>query len=151
MFCDNGGSTDHLLHPRIVICSRVRASAAQVKPAAARCASDGMPARAPRPTPVGEGPARGGGGQEADAADQLSGTADALLRGSFDLILAGHTHGGQVHIPLLDRPVLADMAGPYDRGLFRAAAGPLHVNPGIGTFLVPVRLACRPEITVVAF
>lgn len=77
-------------------------------------------------------------------------TADEVPPGSFDLILAGHTHGGQVRIPVLDRPVLGDMAAPYDRGLFRTAAGPLYVNPGIGTFLVRVRLACRPEITVVA-
>lgn len=77
--------------------------------------------------------------------------ADGLPTGSFDLILAGHTHGGQARIPLLDRPVLADMAGPYDRGLFQTRAGPLYVNPGIGTFLAPVRFACRPELTVIAF
>lgn len=104
--------------------------------------SSGRAARVPR---------EGAAGRKRMLLTHYPETADGFPPGSFDLILAGHTHGGQVRIPLLDRPVLAGMAGPYDRGLFRTGAGPLHVNPGIGTFLAPVRLACRPEITVIAF
>lgn len=67
----------------------------------------------------------------------------------FDLILAGHTHGGQVCLPgrgpLLDLPLL----GRYVRGLYQTPVGPLYVNPGLGTFLLRIRLACRPEITVI--
>jgi len=67
----------------------------------------------------------------------------------FDLILAGDTYGSQVRLPgagpLLDLPLV----GTYDRGLFRTPAGLLHVNPGIGTYLVPVRFGCRPEITLI--
>jgi predicted MPP superfamily phosphohydrolase len=67
----------------------------------------------------------------------------------FDLILAGHTHGGQVRLPgrgaLLDLPVV----GAHDRGLFQTPVGPLHVNPGLGTFFLPVRFGCRPEIAVI--
>jgi len=73
---------------------------------------------------------------------------DQIRRTTFDLILAGHTHGGQVRIPwggpLLNLP----QVGQYDRGLFFTPAGPLYVNPGIGTYEVPVRFACRPEITI---
>ena len=36
----------------------------------------------------------------------------------------------------------------YDLGLFPTPAGPLYVNPGLGWFPVPIRLNCRPEITV---
>lgn len=78
-------------------------------------------------------------------------TVHELSPGSFDLILAGHTHGGQVRLPLWNRAVLHDTVAPFDRGLFQTAAGPLHVSPGIGTFLMRVRLFCRPEITVITF
>jgi predicted MPP superfamily phosphohydrolase len=37
----------------------------------------------------------------------------------------------------------------YDTGLFETAAGPLYVNPGIGWFYLPVRLNCRPELTLI--
>lgn len=67
----------------------------------------------------------------------------------FDLILAGHTHGGQVRFPGLGP--LADFPGigEYDRGLFDTAAGPLYVNPGVGTYHFRIRFCCRPEIAVV--
>lgn len=66
----------------------------------------------------------------------------------FDLILAGHTHGGQVRVPLLGKALLPYDAGRYDRGLFPTDAGPLYVHPGIGTFFANVRFGCRPEIAV---
>lgn len=68
---------------------------------------------------------------------------------SFDLILAGHSHGGQVRLPFWGALVLPFRVRPYDLGLFQTKAGPLYVNPGIGTFSLPVRSWCRPEITVI--
>ena len=68
----------------------------------------------------------------------------------FNLILAGHTHGGQLRIPFVWRRLLPDIA-EYDRGLFQTPAGPLYVNPGLGTFMIQARFACRPEITVLEF
>ena len=38
--------------------------------------------------------------------------------------------------------------GRYEIGRFETAAGPLHVNPGIGCFYLDVRFNCRPELTV---
>ena len=73
--------------------------------------------------------------------------ADQLDGRKFDLILAGHTHGGQVRIPLTP----LEGMGPYDRGLFQTPAGPLYVNPGIGTYYLDARFRCRPEITVIEF
>jgi uncharacterized protein len=67
----------------------------------------------------------------------------------FDLILAGHTHGGQVRIPLIGKALLPYDVGKYDRGLFSTDAGPLYVHPGIGTFYANVRFGCRPEITLI--
>jgi len=67
----------------------------------------------------------------------------------FDVMLAGHTHGGQVRIPFANRSALPIDIGKYDRGLFQTASGPLYVNPGIGTFYLNMRFICRPEITVI--
>jgi predicted MPP superfamily phosphohydrolase len=66
----------------------------------------------------------------------------------FDLLLAGHSHGGQVRIPFYGALVLPYWVGKYDMGMFRVPAGPLYVNPGIGYLITPIRFNCRPEITV---
>ncbi|MBM4144043.1 MAG: hypothetical protein FJ225_10700 [Lentisphaerae bacterium] len=68
---------------------------------------------------------------------------------TFDLILAGHTHGGQVRIPFVHRQVLPFDLEEFDKGLSRTPAGPLYVNPGIGTFYLNMRFRCRPEITLI--
>jgi predicted MPP superfamily phosphohydrolase len=65
------------------------------------------------------------------------------------LALAGHSHGGQVRLPVVGPLRLPPGVGRYDRGYFDTPNGPLYVNPGIGTWLVPVRFLCRPEITVI--
>lgn len=72
-----------------------------------------------------------------------------LVKDPFNLILAGHSHGGQLRLPFLGPLFLPSQVGPFDRGLYQTAAGPLYVNPGIGTYFLPVRLWCRPEITVI--
>jgi uncharacterized protein len=69
----------------------------------------------------------------------------------FDLLLAGHSHGGQVRLPFLGAPKLAYGVDEYDMGLFPTPNGPLYVNPGIGWFVTPARFLCRPEITVIEF
>jgi uncharacterized protein len=66
----------------------------------------------------------------------------------FDLLLAGHSHGGQVRLPFYGALYIPFGVGPYDLGLFRTACGPLYVNPGLGWFPWPIRFNCRPEITV---
>lgn len=68
---------------------------------------------------------------------------------SFSLVLAGHSHGGQVRLPLWGAIILPDRVGSYDLGLFQTKIGLLYVNPGIGTFLMPVRSFCRPEISLI--
>jgi len=68
----------------------------------------------------------------------------------FDLMLAGHSHGGQVRIPFYGAPVLPYGVDEYDMGLFQTKAGPLYVNPGIGYIGdYDIRFNCRPEITVI--
>ena len=71
------------------------------------------------------------------------------LRRRFDLILAGHSHGGQVRLPLVGALVVPKGVGPYDHGFYETPGGPLYVNAGIGTYRIPFRWNCRPEITLV--
>jgi predicted MPP superfamily phosphohydrolase len=69
---------------------------------------------------------------------------------SFDLILSGHSHGGQIRLPFYGPLLIPDGVGRYDLGFFDTPSGPLYVNAGIGTLSkVPFRWNCRPEITVV--
>ncbi|MGI8437770.1 MAG: metallophosphoesterase [Chthoniobacterales bacterium] len=75
--------------------------------------------------------------------------ADKLNGQAFDLILAGHSHGGQVRIPFYGAPVLPWGVGPYDLGRFETKGGTLYVGSGIGTHQYDIRFNCRPEITVV--
>jgi len=65
------------------------------------------------------------------------------------LALAGHSHGGQVRLPIIGPVRVPRGVGRYDLGLYETQNGPLYVNPGIGTWLFPLRFRCRPEITVV--
>lgn len=75
----------------------------------------------------------------------------ALIRGArFNLTLAGHTHGGQIGIPLLRKALIPLAPDTHDRGLFQVPCGPLYVNPGIGTYYLNMRFLCRPEVTLIA-
>lgn len=70
-------------------------------------------------------------------------------RGSFDLVLAGHSHGGQVRLPRWGAIIVPNRVGDYDLGLFQTKIGSLYVNSGIGTFFLPIRFFCRPEISLI--
>lgn len=68
----------------------------------------------------------------------------------YDLILAGHSHGGQVRIPFYGPVMVPFGVDEFDMGLFQTASGPLYVNPGIGyIYDYKFRFNCRPEITVI--
>ena len=73
---------------------------------------------------------------------------DKLEPGVFDLVLAGHLHGGQICIPYgFGKVRLAHLHWRYAEGLYRRPAGVLHVSPGLGTTFVPFRFSARPEAT----
>ncbi|NLG28819.1 MAG: metallophosphoesterase [Chloroflexi bacterium] len=76
-------------------------------------------------------------------------TADSDYAGRVDLMIAGHTHGGQVRLPGLGASVVPVRNKRYIRGLLRSDRGePLFISSGIGWAGLPVRLACYPEIAV---
>jgi uncharacterized protein len=68
----------------------------------------------------------------------------------FDLVLAGHTHAGQVRVPLLGAVVTnCSLPTGLAGGLHRVGHGWLHVSPGLGTGKFgPIRFNCRPEATM---
>ncbi len=67
-----------------------------------------------------------------------------------DLTLAGHTHGGQVYIPLIGRLVVPSRYGErYAYGHVVEAGRHLYVTSGIGTAILPVRFLTPPEIVVI--
>lgn len=69
----------------------------------------------------------------------------------IDLVLVGHTHGGQVNIPFLGRLIqpLFGYGRLYIKGLFKIENTILYVNRGIGTSFFPIRFYCQPEITLI--
>lgn len=74
--------------------------------------------------------------------------ADYVSRFPVDLQLSGHSHGGQVRLPLLPPLYLPRMAKKYVWGLRQVGPLTLYTNAGIGTVGLPVRLNCPPEITL---
>ncbi|RLG62770.1 hypothetical protein DRN84_01040 [Candidatus Geothermarchaeota archaeon] len=65
-----------------------------------------------------------------------------------DLILSGHTHGGQIRIPFMD-PIwlpLPSKYRKYDYGLFEVEDTLMFVSRGIGTTFLPIRFNCPPEV-----
>ena len=67
---------------------------------------------------------------------------------ALSLMLSGHTHGGQVRIPLVGATTLPPLGRKYVAGWFRFGNLQLYVNRGLGTVGVPVRFDCPPEITL---
>lgn len=66
-----------------------------------------------------------------------------------DFVMAGHTHGGQVSVPLYGPLVVYSKFGVrYAAGLFREGRTMMYVNKGIGISGFPVRFCARPEITL---
>jgi len=72
--------------------------------------------------------------------------ADAFIGTDTQLVLAGHSHGGQVWIPFY--PIKNVLAEKYTRGLYQLdAITQLYVNTGIGTTSIHARFGVIPEVT----
>lgn len=76
--------------------------------------------------------------------------ADYVARYSVDLQLSGHSHGGQVRLPLVRPFFLPPLARKYYMGLYRIRDLTLYTNRGLGTIRIPVRLNAPPEVTLIA-
>jgi uncharacterized protein len=73
---------------------------------------------------------------------------DRLEPNTFDLVLTGHMHDGQICLPWPGGKVrLAHPSARYVAGVYRQRTTVMHVSPGLGTTFVPFRFAARPEVT----
>ena len=67
----------------------------------------------------------------------------------FDLVLAGHTHGGQVRLPWIGALWVPEGSEAYEAGWFSGTNAQMYVTRGIGTSVLPIRFLCRPEIALI--
>jgi hypothetical protein len=65
----------------------------------------------------------------------------------IDLMLSGHSHGGQIRLPYIGPLILPPMGQKYVEGLFHFGHMQMYVNRGIGTVGLPFRLNCPAELT----
>jgi predicted MPP superfamily phosphohydrolase len=80
----------------------------------------------------------------AEAADLLNGEH------RVDLMLSGHTHGGQVYVPGLGTPIVPSRFGQkYASGLVEGPACRVYVSRGLGHTVLPMRVGVRPELAVI--
>ena len=79
---------------------------------------------------------------------EAAATPEALRQFRCDLVLSGHTHGGQVLVPGLWRiwrrwlPEHLSGTRPLPGG-----RGVMHVNRGLGVLVLPVRIGARPQLS----
>ena len=71
------------------------------------------------------------------------------VAGRVNLVLSGHTHGGQVRLPFLTPLWLPLGSGRFLEGWYEERGSKMYVNRGLGTSILPVRFFCRPEITFI--
>ncbi|HZT91417.1 MAG TPA: metallophosphoesterase [Gaiellaceae bacterium] len=73
---------------------------------------------------------------------------DLVDDGRWNLILAGHLHGGQIALPYgFGKVLLAHPRSRYREGVYRRGRTTMFLSPGLGTTFVPFRLFARPEAT----
>jgi uncharacterized protein len=89
--------------------------------------------RGPSPLVLAHGP---------KTADGLRGLGRPLL------CLSGHTHGGQINLPVVTPLLLASLREPYARGLYELDQVRLYVNRGVGMSGIGVRLNAPAEVTL---
>ena len=82
----------------------------------------------------------------------MPGPFDSAAESGIDLMLAGHTHGGQIRLPVFGA-LMPDrrLVGKYQSGLYRRGGALLYVNRGVGMeggAAPRVRFCCPPEVAV---
>jgi predicted MPP superfamily phosphohydrolase len=81
--------------------------------------------------------------------DHSPDVAEALVGSPVDLLLSGHTHGGQVTLLGLWAPFVPSRYGQkYRAGLVTAGPVPVFVSTGVGTIVAPLRFFARPEVVL---
>lgn len=73
---------------------------------------------------------------------------ELYAQAGVDLALCGHTHGGQIRLPLVGALYVPNQGffPPYDYGLFTQGGTQMIISAGLGSSKVPLRVFCRPEV-----
>ena len=70
----------------------------------------------------------------------------------IDLVISGHTHGGQIVLPLIGAAYVPSPFGEkYLAGLVRDGDRQTYISKGLGLFLLPVRINCPPDVSLITF
>ena len=75
--------------------------------------------------------------------------ADFVAAHPVDLQLSGHSHGGQIRLPIIGAPYLPLLGRKYPWGLRQLGSLALYTNSGVGTIRIAMRLNCPPEVTLI--
>ena len=75
-------------------------------------------------------------------------TVDTNFKTRVDLVISGHTHGGQVNIPFFGPPILPVNNKLYSSGLVKTKKTNLYISKGLGWSIFPIRFNCYPEISI---
>jgi uncharacterized protein len=76
--------------------------------------------------------------------------AERLPQGAADLVLAGHTHGAQIHVPFLKQATVRLFSlSRFEDGLHNVKGTPVYVNRGLGCTGLPIRFRSAPEVTLI--
>ncbi len=71
----------------------------------------------------------------------------AAAKRDVDVVLSGHTHGGQIAVPFFARAVnLSKLSHHHHLGIYRRGKSTLYVHPGLGTTGPPIRIGVAPAI-----
>jgi len=73
----------------------------------------------------------------------------SALEERIDLVISGHTHGGQVVLPVVGFPYLLSPFGQkYRSGVVRDGQRVSYISCGLGAYLAPIRLNCPPDVSI---
>jgi hypothetical protein len=75
-------------------------------------------------------------------------TKDRLVQDNWDLMLSGHTHGGQIELPFLGTPFAPVRDRRFVKGLHTWNGRLIHVSKGVGS-VYGIRINCRPEVSLI--
>lgn len=67
----------------------------------------------------------------------------------IDLAFAGHTHGGQIRIPLIGPFWMPEGTSEFELGWYQRGRARMYVSRGIGNSILPIRFNCKPEVAFI--
>lgn len=76
--------------------------------------------------------------------------ANQVARYGAMLQLSGHSHGGQVRLPVVGHVAAPSGGRRYVSGLYDASGMPVYTSHGVGAYRPPLRYRCAPEVTLVS-